>query len=185
MTQPSAGPQPRPPEGTPRGVVYLLCGLAFSGKSTLAAALAERLGAKVVSLDEINARRDLRGGEGVADEEWAATHRQALREVEGHMRRGTPYIVVDDTSCFRFLRDDHRKLAARHGYRLRLLLLITPLQEIRRRMGRAAETGERRGLAPQVFAEHTASFESPGEEESPLAVPWQVDPASWIGENLL
>jgi len=113
--------------GDTRDTLYLLCGLAFSGKSTLAAALAERLDAKVVSLDEINARRDLWGGDGVADDEWAATHRQALREVEDHMRRGTPCIVVDDTNCYRFLRDDHGELAGEHGYRVRILVLRPPL----------------------------------------------------------
>ncbi|MGZ6097454.1 MAG: isopentenyl transferase family protein, partial [Myxococcaceae bacterium] len=51
--------------------LLLLCGPAFSGKSTLAGHLARHWSFEVVSLDAINARRGLRGGEGVPDEEWA------------------------------------------------------------------------------------------------------------------
>jgi len=168
-----------------RGTLYLLCGLAFSGKSTLAAALAQRLGAKVVSLDEINARRDLWGGDGVAEEEWAATHHQALREVEDPMRRGAPHVVVDDTNCFRFLRDDYRTLAAEHGYRVRILVLRPPLEEIHRRRYQAAKDASRRGIGSRVFDDLVASFEWPGEDESPLPVPWQHNPSTWIDPLLL
>ncbi len=55
-------------------MLTLVCGLAFAGKSTLAAAIAEHQGAVVVSLDEINARRGLHGGTGIAPEEWVRTH---------------------------------------------------------------------------------------------------------------
>lgn len=44
-----------PETGPPASELYLLCGLAFSGKMTLAAALAHHLGVAVVRLDEINA----------------------------------------------------------------------------------------------------------------------------------
>lgn len=39
-----------------------MCGLSFSGKSTLAALLADELGAELLSLDAINAERRLYGG---------------------------------------------------------------------------------------------------------------------------
>src|SRR4029077_883183 len=62
-----------PPLGAPRDSprawrrrpgmsLYLLCGLAFSGKTTLASILSVRLPAVVVSLDAINASRGLDGG---------------------------------------------------------------------------------------------------------------------------
>ena len=148
-------------------VLYLLCGLAFSGKSTLAAALRQRLGCAVVSLDEINQGRGLDGGDGVAAEEWARSHAVALGEVAALMRAGRRPIVVDDTNCYRFLRDDHRTVAERHGYAVRLLVLDVPVEEIRRRMQRAATDGSRRGLRPEVFEAHRESFEWPGDDEAP------------------
>src|SRR4029079_3355962 len=94
--------------------LYLLCGLAFSGKSTLAAALSRLTGAVVVSLDEINASRGLYGGMGIPDEDWGRTHTEALSLVEAALRAERS-VVVDDTNCFRFLRDNYRQIADRRG----------------------------------------------------------------------
>ncbi|RPH71198.1 MAG: hypothetical protein EHM78_08290 [Myxococcaceae bacterium] len=52
--------------------LLLLCGPAFSGKSTVAAHLFRRWDFRVVSLDEINARRGLHGGQGIPDAEAPA-----------------------------------------------------------------------------------------------------------------
>ena len=95
--------------------VTLLCGLAFAGKSTLAAAMARRLGVAVVSLDEINAARGLHGGTGIPVEEWAATHQRAFREIESALKSGS-------SSCRRRrrpdLRDNDRETVAAGGHRV-------------------------------------------------------------------
>ena len=52
--------------------LLLLCGPAFSGKSTLAAHLSRRWDFRVVSLDEINAHCGLHGGQGLPDAEAPA-----------------------------------------------------------------------------------------------------------------
>lgn len=165
--------------------LYLLCGLAFSGKTTLAAALRHRLGCTVVSGDEINARRGLHGGDGLPPEEWARTHRLALAEVEELMRRSVPAVVVDDTNCYRFLRDDYRALARRHAYAVRLLVLDVPLAEVRRRMAVNEESRGRRRLDPEVFEEHRRGFEWPGHDETPLPVPATVPVERWVEDSLV
>lgn len=55
----------------------LLCGLSFSGKSTLAAQLVNGLNAELISLDAINQERGLDGGKGIPLQEWSATNRIA------------------------------------------------------------------------------------------------------------
>ncbi len=60
--------------------LVLLCGTAFSGKSTVARTLAPSLSASIVSLDEINERRGLWGGDGIPVEEWMRTHELASDE---------------------------------------------------------------------------------------------------------
>jgi len=162
------------------GTLHVLCGTAFSGKTTLARALERCFGCAVVSADEINERRGLFGGQGVPDEEWARTHGFVLDELTALMRGGAPYVAVDDTACFRFLRDDYRRLAAEHGYVVRLLVLRPPSEEVERRRRANAGSGERRGIDDEVFAAHVASFEWPGEDEEPIAVP----PELTAGEEL-
>lgn len=150
--------------------LYALCGLAFAGKSTLAAELRRRLGAVVVSTDEINARRGLHGGDGLPVEEWARTWGRALAELERALAGGAPHVVLDDTCCFRFQRDDLRRLCALHGYRCRLLVLTTTVEEVRRRIARNAAEPRRSSLRPEVFEEHLAGFQWPGDDEAPECI---------------
>ncbi len=165
--------------------LYLLCGLAFSGKSTLAGALATHADAAVVSLDEINARRGLFGGEGMPVAEWAKSHEIALGEVESLMRRARPRIVVDDTNCFRFLRDAFRTVARRNGYNSLVILLDTPLAEIRSRMDATRRNGDRRLISDENFAMHHDSFEWPRDQETCLVYAASEAVEPWIKTKLL
>jgi len=58
--------------------VYAMCGLAFSGKSSVAAILTRDLEAQLISLDAINDERGLRGGEGMSDRQWEETSAIAM-----------------------------------------------------------------------------------------------------------
>lgn len=168
-----------------RGTIVVICGLPFAGKTTLAEAIARRLDAEVVSLDEINARRGLHGGEGVPDHEWGRSHETALAEIAERMRGGAARIVVDDTSCFRFLRDDYRAAAARHGYRCAVVVVETPLEEIRRRMDANATSGRRTAIRREVFERVRASFEWPGTDEDALVYRSPSDLDGWVASGRL
>jgi predicted kinase len=146
--------------------LLLLCGPAFSGKSTLAAHLSRRWGFQVVSLDAINARRGLHGGEGIPDAEWARTVTMAREEVRGLLASPAERVVVDDTFCFRFLREDFARLARDSGRDSVLLVLRTPEAELRRRISANARAMNRPGIHPAVLERHLATFEWPQEDET-------------------
>lgn len=116
-------------------MLVLLCGTAFSGKSTVARALAPRLDAVVVSLDEINERRGLWGGDGIPVEEWIRTHEIASAEVREVLASGVS-VIVDDTSTPRFVRDAWRSLAAEAAVEFLLVYLDVDHDVIRRMSGR-------------------------------------------------
>lgn len=163
--------------------LYLMCGLAFAGKSTLARGIAERTGAAVVSLDEINRARGFDGGVGIGDEEWACTYGEALREVERALSRGRS-VVVDDTSCFRFLRDGYRELAERHEVPAVVVYVDVPLATALARL-RANE--RHRGRAPveeAVLVDLARKIEPPEPDEPTLVCPPDADPVSWLEENV-
>lgn len=144
--------------------LYLLCGLAFSGKSTLGARLAERTGATIVSLDEINAERGLDGGAGIPDAEWLRTHHEALARLDALLAAGRS-VVLDDTNCFRFLRDAYREVAARHQVSATVVVLDVPLDVVRARMRENERSGARAAVTDAVLEELVAKFEWPDEDE--------------------
>jgi predicted kinase len=150
--------------------LWLLCGLAFTGKTTLARPLAERRKAVWISLDEINRERGVgHGGDGLAHEVWAETLELALERAGQALAAGRE-AVVDDTSPWRSVRDRYRALAARHRAELVLVWLDTPLATVEARRRRNDRTAERRPVREAVFAAHLAGFEPPAPDEDPVPV---------------
>ena len=149
--------------------LVLLCGPSFSGKSTVARFLAPRLAASIVSLDEINERRGLWGGDGIPAEEWIRTHELASDEVRGLLTSGMS-VVVDDTSSPRFLRDGWRSLAAVTGARFTLIYVDVDHAMIRRRRADNQLDRRRRDVADSVLDQHLASFEPPQADENAVRV---------------
>lgn len=163
--------------------LYLMCGLAFSGKTTLAKAIVASTGARIVSLDEINTRRGLTGGLGIPEEEWARTHRQALAETEEALSRGRS-VVVDDTNCFRFLRDGYRKVAAQLGVPTRVVHLEVPLALALSRMRANEVEATRAPVREEVLRELARKLEPPAPDESVLRFPADADPEEWVALHI-
>jgi predicted kinase len=146
--------------------LFIMCGLPFSGKSTVARQIARLRNATVISLDEINEKRGLHGaGEGaISTENWARTHEIAIEHLVEATTKGID-IVVDDTNCFRFLRDNYRAHAEKSNYHTIVVVTATPLPEIRDRMAKNSITKERHEVTNHVLDEVAGRFEWPTEDE--------------------
>ncbi|WP_188896997.1 AAA family ATPase [Microlunatus endophyticus] len=150
-----------------RGIV-LLCGRSFSGKSTVAAHAARHLdAAEVVSLDVINAERNLRSGAGLPIEEWAKTFEMAQSRARTLLESGTT-VIVDDTSSPRFLRDAWRRLAAEMEVPLVLVYVNTPVEVSLERHAANRAARSRADVDDEVLQEHLESFEAPTPDEDPV-----------------
>ena len=163
--------------------LYLLCGVAFSGKTTLARAIAEHAGLRVVSTDEINEVRGLAGGDGIPCREWEATHAIAGAWLADLMASGED-LLVDDTNCYRWIRDRFRRVADRHGYATRVIFFDVPLEEVHRRRRTNERTGERHRVVDPVFENHVADFELPGEDEDVLVFGEGQDLDAWLAAHI-
>ncbi|MFC9691069.1 AAA family ATPase [Kribbella sp. NPDC056951] len=156
--------------------LVLLCGTAFSGKSTVARSVAPSLAATIVSLDEINARRGLWGGDGIPVEEWIRTHAEASAETRALLTAGTS-VVVDDTSSPRFLRDAWRALAADVEAQFTLLYLDIDQATIHARRTANQTSGGRQDVTDEVLTQHLAEFDPPHPDENAVYLS-SVDPES-------
>lgn len=160
-----------------------MCGLAFSGKTTLAKAIAEFTGCQYISLDEINAERGLgHSGDGIPIAEWERTHHLAMKRMGAWMKSGQD-ILLDDTGNLRWLRDRYRTFAARQGYTTRLIYMDVPVTLIRERMQANRSTGQRHSIRAEIFAEHLRTFESPHPDEDTLIYHPDENVKEWIKNN--
>jgi len=162
--------------------LVIMCGLPFAGKTTVARAVARRLGGRVISLDQINAARGLLGGDGIPTEEWERTHRIALDEAGALLGRGAT-AVIDDTGCFRWLRDRYREVARLHGRDSVVIFVQTPLEEARRRLAVNAVTGERHGVRSEILEALAGTFEPPQPDESALVFAPHDRLGPWLDEH--
>jgi predicted kinase len=149
------------------GRVVLLCGMSFSGKSTVARGLGAALGGTVVSLDVINEERGLDGGQGIPIAEWARTNEIARERVAAELSAGHT-VIIDDTSSPRFLRDGWRQLSARLGAPLALVFIDASRDTIAQRLAANRSCAGRGDVIDSVMAEHLQSFEPPDNDEGAL-----------------
>ncbi|MGP9681355.1 AAA family ATPase [Brachybacterium sp. AOP3-A1-3] len=143
----------------------LMCGLSFSGKSTLAARLAEGLPASVISLDLINEERGLYGGQGIPVEEWSRTNQLAHERGQALLEAGH-HVVVNDTGSPRFIRDDWRDVAERAGAPFAVVWVQIDVDLQNQRIRANRQSDERPDVKDAVLQEHRLSFEPPTDEDA-------------------
>ncbi len=164
--------------------LYLLCGLAFSGKSTLAKAMVDYLNCAYVSLDDINKDRGLGfGGDGIPVEEWENTHQIAIGILDNLMQLEQD-IILDDTNCFRWLRDRFTEVAKRNNYGTKVIYLDVPLEEIYIRMQMNEQTKKRQGIKKEIFAELIQNFQPPEVDENILLFNNEYTIKDWLETQL-
>lgn len=147
----------------------VLCGLSFSGKSTIGRELAERLSAEVISFDAINAERGLASGQGVALEEWVRTKETAHARARAVLavRRS---VVIDDTSSPAFLRDEWRAVAAGADVDMVLVHVSLDREDQRARIAASRSTHDRPDVLDSILEEHRAGFGAPSAAEAALTI---------------
>jgi predicted kinase len=165
-----------------------MCGLAFSGKSTIARRVAVAVDAELISYDAINAARGFDGGKAIADAEWEKTSMMAAGSARQALANGRG-VVVDDTFSHRFLRDRFRTVAQVVNVPFVLLFVDTPLDVIEARIAENARSKARGHIEPEVFAHHRERFQFPGKDEAPVRLSDAADLDRWLaarrGDNVV
>jgi predicted kinase len=164
-------------------MLILMCGLPFSGKSTLARAIVEYTVCGYVSLDAINKERGLGfGSDGIPVEEWERSHSVALERLRDRLPEGD--VILDDTCCYRWIRDRYRALAAKIGVPTRVIYLDIPAAVISQRMQANRVAGDRRNIRSEIFKQVLDTFETPGGDENVIVFDGSASVHEWLARNL-
>lgn len=163
--------------------IYILCGLAFAGKTTLAKTLARLLDLPRVSIDEINSSRGMGlQNAWITPEDWQITYAEAYRQLAEHLRAGRS--VIDDAGNFtRAEREEVRAIAAQQNAEAFVIYVTTPASTARQRWLLNRVTHERHDIRDDYFEMGLNNFEPPAEDEAVLYYTNQQDIHAWLKQN--
>lgn len=159
--------------------LYIMCGLAFSGKSTLSRKISEHTRAKIIAFDKLWAERDKEQPVPKGDEGWKFIRKAGQDEVYEALKEGSSVVYDDNNPRFEH-REELRKVAKNAGTEAMVIYLNTPIETIREREATNRSTGERHEVEPKNFEKVAADLEVPKPEENFL----EFTPATDIKEFL-
>ena len=161
--------------------LVLMCGLAGAGKSLVAGALAERLGAVRVRSDVERKRLfasapTARAVPGLYSADATRRTYERLQELAQEALDAGVSVVIDAASLRRSERDALRTLAARHAARFSLLVCEAPPEVLRARVQqRQRADTDASDATPDVLAFQQAVAEWPGADEATDTVRLDTD----------
>jgi predicted kinase len=159
--------------------VLILCGIQFTGKTTLARALAMLRGWAHVSSDEIvESLLESVDGE-ISEEQWSEAFHISLKRVAESLARGQS-VVYDSTAFERVTRDQIRAIARQYDASARVVYFTLPVAEANRRRIENQLHPQRHDVSEKGFWELVNSLEPPTADESILIFDGTLDAATWI-----
>ncbi len=144
-----------------------MCGLAFSGKSTLARKIAESTGSKRISFDELWLEKEKENPIPKGTEGWKYIRNVAQVEVSRALKAGKS-VVYDDNNPKKEHREEIREIGMKAGADVFIVYLNTPLDVIRTREETNKVTSDRHEVIPENFQAVLDQFEPPTPEENVL-----------------
>lgn len=143
-----------------------MCGVGFSGKSTLAKKIAEHTGATMISQDtlffekqsELNLDLD-------NDNDWRTIVHMCRDLAITELQNGKS-VVYDDTNHTYKMRQKLRDIAEKTGSITNVIFLDTPIEIQKQRVLQNKNDKNRHGVDQQYLDEAIAELEIPTEEEN-------------------
>ncbi len=170
---------------TNKPCLYILCGLPFTGKTTLARALERQLGIALVELDAINSARGVGlRGEAISPEEWDRTYAEAYRQLDTFLAAGQS-VLFDAASFTKAQRDFLRTLAGKRWASSLVIYLDVSEAEARQRWLQNRATGARYDVRDEDFAQVVNFFEPPAPEEHAVYYRPSQPADEWIQQTFL
>src|SRR3990167_1792618 len=161
--------------------LYIMCGLAFSGKSTIARIIAERTGSRIIAFDKLWVEKEKEQPITKGDKGWRFIRKVAQDEIANTLREGQS-VVYDDNNVRFEHREQVREIARNLGANPIVIYLNTPMELIRERELANKTTGERHEVEPENFQKVVEQLEVPTANEDALEFTPDTDIEKFLSE---
>jgi len=159
--------------------LYIMCGLPFSGKTTLAHALASECGLVHLDLDALARAKSLFPEDGINDEQWGYIFGEIYQQVAALLASGES-VVVDAVNFDKAGRERFRTIAQQRGSSVYVIYINLPIQEIEQRRQANQANTQRPPVRDKDFVELATEFEVPTIEENLLIYDGTESVSEWI-----
>ncbi len=157
-----------------------MCGLGFSGKSTLAKRIAEYKNAVLVSQDAIYFEKEKELDPNLSDkEEWELIRNVAFEKIYANLKEGKS-VVYDDTNTRREHRDALRKIASENDAHTVTIFLDTPDDILIERQMKNKETNERHDVEQKYLDQARDELEVPQSDENVFIFTPETNLENWL-----
>ena len=158
-----------------------MCGLPFSGKTTLAKELEKQLLFDRVDIDEIKAEHGFgdKSDDKISHEDWVKIFEDMDNRLIFLMKQKKG-IISDISNLEKSDRNHLRELAAKFNYPTYVIYLNTPAKIARQRWLENQETKKRFDLTEKVFYEAVESLEEPTEDENVIVLDYKQSVDDWV-----
>jgi len=141
--------------------LFVLCGLPFSGKTTLARALARQLPLEHIEVDAVHRERGVpAAGRALGPPDWRAAYVRSRRRAPLTLRQGSS-VIFDAMSHRRGQREQLQRPAQERGAPMTIIYLDLPLAEINRRRADNLQAPHRPAIPDAEFNRVAEQFEPP------------------------
>ena len=164
-------------------VLYIMCGLAFAGKSTLARKISEYTGSKLIAFDKLWVKKDKEQPVPKGAEGWKFIRKVGQDEVAHALKEGES-VVYDDNNVRFEHREELREVASKFGARSVVVYLNTPLELIREREAINKTTAQRHDVEPENFNAVLEQLQIPTIQENLIEFKPEMNLGEWVKNNL-
>jgi len=164
-------------------VIFIMSGMSFAGKTTLAAQLSNKLNIPVIDPDKVSNEMGLGlNGEFIPEEIWRQIHAESEKRVKKLLKEGKS-LIYDTTALNKIQRDNLRKLAISAKAKPIVIVINISRDEAYRRWADNNRTQARFRVHIDDFNMCADGFEFPGEGEEYLVFNFGEDMDTWITKN--
>jgi predicted kinase len=163
--------------------LYLLCGLPFAGKTTLAQELVNRLGFMHIDIDQINTSLGVGlHASPISPVEWDRTYNEAYKRLEDALN-SRQTVIFEGANYTKELRNRLRAIADRQDAITQVIFVEISMSEARQRLLDNRKTQQRHDVRDDNFALVATDFELPTKDERVIHY-YQSHPLEeWISQN--